>query len=200
MKSLSRTLARSRGYTVVELMMALAIFAIGFTGIAAMQNVTASSNAHAKNIAVATQLARSWQDKLAMDALKWGGLQGWALTNTRWLGQADAQNNVWHVPLNDAAVTFGPATDARGEFVDFTTAGNNVVFCTHIRLTRLIPTANMGLIRSEVRVFWPKGPVAWSTGANYCTTNAADIAAVGAATTNFHFVYETTAIRETPSF
>src|SRR5690606_9322255 len=148
-----------RGYTVVELMMALAIFAIGATGVLAMQIIAAQTNSHAKNVAVATQLARSWQDNLSMDALVWGGLQNWPITNTQWIQQVNVQNNVWFTPANDAALTFGPGADARGNFVDFATDPGDVVFCTHIRLTRLLATLNAELIRTEVRVFWPKGEV-----------------------------------------
>lgn len=190
----------ARGYTVVELMMALAIFAIGATGVLAMQIIAAHTNSHAKNIAVATQLARSWQDNLAMDALLWGGLQDWPITNTQWIQQVNTPGNIWFTPNNDAATTFGPGADARGNFVDFTAAPQNVVFCTHIRLTNLLVTPGAGLVRTEVRVFWPKGEVSWNNGANYCAQAVATVNAVGAATNQFHFVYHTSAVRQTPSF
>lgn len=187
------------GYTVVELLMALAIFAIGVTGILAMQYMASGANSHAKRLAVATQLAKSWQEKLAMDALLWGGPREWAIDNTRWLTQVTTQDNVWHLPINNATGDFGPAADANGEFVNYvTTPQTNVIFCTHIRLTRLLTTTNAQLLRSEVRVFWPKGSIGWNDGADYCTS--AVVGAVGAATTQFNFVYQATAIRQTPNF
>lgn len=191
---MARKSTQRRGYTVVELMMALAIFSIGVTGLVATQVVTARSNLHAKDLAVATQFARSWQERLAMDSGLWGGPSGWALSNTTWLKVVDTnQNATWILPASDG--TFGPAAGARGEEVTLAKA----YFCTHIRLTKLVNRLGSGLVRSEVRVFWPKGPVAWSDGDAYCDV-AADIDDLGAATDSFHFVYTATSIRETPKF
>jgi prepilin-type N-terminal cleavage/methylation domain-containing protein len=193
-----------RGYTVVELLMALAIFSVGVTGIFSMQAVTSATNRFAKNLSVATTLARSWQDRLAMDGTLWGGSGNWPITNTTWL-QLAAQDQAWRLPTNDSGGTggtFGPGADARGQFVDYTVAVNDVVFCTHIRLTRLISEVERpgsGLIRSEVRVFWPKDGDAWNNGANYCDA-AADVADIGARTSEFHFVYQSSAIRQMPNF
>jgi type IV pilus assembly protein PilV len=194
--------ANNRGYTIVELMMALSIFSIGVTGIVAMQSVTASTNGFAKNMSVATALARSWQERLAMDGTLWGGTGQWAITQTRWLQQVGTQNNTWVLPANDDNLTptFGPRADAKGQFV---TVVANTVFCTHIRLTQLIDPAirpGSGLIRSEVRVFWPKDTDAWNGGADYCANNPASVTAIGLATSDFHFVYQTTVIRQTPGY
>lgn len=186
---------KSAGFTVVELLMALAIFAISATGILALQIVASRTNTHAKDLAAATQVARSWQDKLAMDALLWGGPSNWLIGQTTWVQQVELQENVWIQPANDAAGTFGPAADARGAFL---ANPAQAYFCTHIRLTRLFTTPGAQLLRSEVRVFWPKGPVAWSNGDPYC--DGANVAAIGAATAQFNFVYHTTTIRETPAF
>lgn len=191
--------AKQRGYTIVELMMALSIFSIGVTGIVAMQSVTATTNGFAKNMSVATALARSWQERLAMDGTLWGGTGEWAITQTTWLQQILTQNNNWILPANDATTTFGPRADAKGQFVNVDT---NAVFCTHIRLTQLIDPAirpGSGLIRSEVRVFWPKDTDAWNNGAAYCAATA-DVDDIGADTNAFHFVYQTTAIRQTPNY
>ena len=55
--------SRTRGYTVVELMMALAVFATGVTGIVAMQRATVSSNRLAKNMTIATGVAQAYEHK-----------------------------------------------------------------------------------------------------------------------------------------
>lgn len=193
---------KRRGFTVVELVMSLAIFSIGITGAVAMQTVTARTNMHASRLAVATSHARSWLDRLAMDGGSWGGAGAWQITNTRWLTNVTAQNNVWTLPVMDADTTFGPAADARGGFVNHLLAPADVVFCTHVRLTRLVNDPGSGLIRSEVRVFWPKQRAAWRSGANlnYCRVNPAEVLAIGAATDEFHWVYDTSLIRETPAF
>lgn len=186
-----------RGFTAVELMMGLSIFAVGVTGVVSMQVISARSNIHARDLAVATQIARSWQDRLSIDGMTWGGPSRWLLNNTSWLQQVGANNNAWILPATVGG--FGPAFDVRGSHVN--EGVTTPYFCTHIRLTQLMNREGLGLIRSEVRVFWPKGRTAWASGGNtnYCQSGSAVIS-VGAATDNFHFVYQTSAVRETPVF
>lgn len=204
-----RRTANSRGYTLVELMMAVSIFGIGVTGVVAMQSASASANGHAKDLAIATNLARSWQEQLSMDATLWGGALNWPINQTRWVQAAGAGTTGWILPGTDtgtpATANFGPAAGPRGEYVDEAANPEDVVFCTHIRLSNLLTPAGSGLIRTEVRVFWPKGSTAWTNnGGNYC--NAADVDLVGgspllpAAQAQFHFVYQTSTVRETPAF
>jgi len=191
------------GYTIVELMMALAIFSVGITGIVALQTISANSNAHAKNLAVATAHARAWQDRLAVDAKLWGGEERWPIGGTRWLQRVLVADNDWEMPTADADGEFGPAAGPLGDFVDEAASPQDVVFCTHIRLTNILDELNnpgSGLIRTEVRVFWPKGATAWSSGSNYCRNSPGDIASIGAALDQFHFVYKTSVARQTPEF
>lgn len=191
---------RARGYTIVELMMALAVLAIGVSGIIAMQKVTLAANQHARNLAIATHIAQSWQDQLAADAVLWNfpGPRPGAIDtdDTRWLHHAfdPTEDGAWILP--EYETDFGPAFDALGNVVphdDLDT--RHVAFCTHIRLTRLRETDGMGLIRSEVRVFWLReggpGPVA---PGNLCAPDDPDD--VGDAVENYHFVYQTTALKQ----
>lgn len=182
-----------RGFTIVELMMALALFAVGVTGLVAMQLSTTHSNRIAKDLATATQLARTWQERLTMDGNLWGGPNAWTIDNTVWLDLVQVSNATWVLPT--ASGTFGPSAGSRGEPVALADA----YFCTHIRLTRLLNETGAGLIRSEVRVFFPKGPVAWSGGDPYCV-GAADVADIGSSIGAFYFVYATSVVRETPKF
>ncbi len=82
-------LQRQRGYTAVELMMAIGIFGVGVTGIIAMQKVTSVSNQHAKNLSIATHIAESWLDMLATDAVTWNhpspGNTAPDISQTTWL-------------------------------------------------------------------------------------------------------------------
>ena len=57
----------SRGYTVVELLMALAVFTTGVTGIIAMQRTVIAANRHARNLTVANGIAQAWLDQLVAD-------------------------------------------------------------------------------------------------------------------------------------
>jgi len=190
----SRAIARqkraiARGYTAVELVMAVGIFAVGVTGVFAMQRVTSGSNAHAKNVAIATFAAESWLEQLAVDSTLWTQQFPLASGRTTWLKQVTS-SEAWNLPASSS--TFGPGFDPLGATVTNTSGS----FCTHVRLTEVFPEPN-GMLRAEVRVFWPKpGPV-WSEAYCPATATATDVEPIGAATDNFHFVYKTTTVRQT---
>jgi prepilin-type N-terminal cleavage/methylation domain-containing protein len=193
----------TRGFTMIELLMAAAILSVGITGIAAIQTATTASNRHAKNLALASSLARAWQEELAIDALRWTDSTIPTLPSTVWLNTGLANDGQWLVPA--ASGTFGPSFDALG---NFTAASADTVFCTHVRTTRLLQAPGSGLVRIEVRVFWPKHGHGWEGGATYCAPGTAALfrpfnPAVATATStevdNFHFVYTATAVRQTPS-
>jgi len=200
---MTRRAQRQRGYTAVELMMAIGIFGIGVTGIIAMEKVTTVSNQHAKNLAIATHIAESWLDMLATDAVTWnhpspGNAVPDITTETTWLRSARANANTandWFLPDYSPVYSFGPAFDALGNSVDPATApAGSVAFCSHLRLSWLYqPTVSgNGLIRAEVRVFWVRDRQGFSQ--DMCS--AGQITKVGGSTQVFHFVQKITAIRE----
>lgn len=185
---------RAGGYTIVELLMALAVFGVGITGVIALQKVTGASNQHARNLALANHVAQSWIERLAVDATTW--TNNTPLSNTVWLKHADAG---WFLPAFESGIgaRFGalgqPLTDEQAD---------QTVFCTHLRLTLLIDpvgtssgvvpaVANNGMIRTEVRVFWPRDTRASD---DYCTED--NVGTAGAAVDRYHFVYQTTAVRQ----
>lgn len=188
---------QSRGYTFVELMMALTVLGIGVSGIIAMQKLTVSSNQHAKNLALATHIAESWAEHLAIDATRWNFPNSTNsvsnLGNTAWLEAANNNPNLWVLPAYHAQVNFGPAFDALG---NVTQQPAQTVFCTHVRMSWIYPQATFnGVIRADIRVFWPRegrgalGP---------CATVAP--AAVTAGLANYHFVHHSTALRQNTAF
>lgn len=193
-----------RGYTIVELMMAIAVFAVGLTGIAAMQTLAARGNTHAKNLAIATSVARSWQERLSMDGLRWGGPSRWPISNTDWLNQVTIGNNAWFVPASLGNSSAG--ADALGNPV--AASSPDLVFCTHVRLTQMIRQPESGLIRAEVRVFWLKpvwnvagSPDSWAPAsgdpAGFCDTQWVNVLPTKPV---FYSIYKTSVIRETPAF
>ena len=196
------SLGRQRGYTAVELMMAIGIFGIGVAGIIGMEKVTAVSNQHAKNLAMATHIAESWLDMLATDAVTWNqpSLNGGSIPDigdTVWLRavapNADGAGN-WTLPAYNLPLRFGPAFDALGDAVDPVSNPGAVAFCSHLRLSWLkqpTPSGN-GLIRAEVRVFWLRSGQNFTQ--NMCSVG--QILNVGAGLTTFHFVQKIGAIRE----
>jgi prepilin-type N-terminal cleavage/methylation domain-containing protein len=207
-----RTPRAKRGYTAVELLMAISVFGIGVAGIISMEKVTSASNQHAKNLAIATHIAESWLDMLEADATAWNhpspGFPADDLNDTVWLqnvklNAGGGTGNDWFLPSYNPTLGFGPGFDALGNPVNTTTNLAAAQFCVHLRLSWLYkPPANLdagnGLIRAEVRVFWLRnGQYAPVAGVNPCDP-ATPITSVSAATatSRFHFVQKITAIRE----
>ena len=196
-----------RGYTAVELLMAISVFGIGVAGIISMEKVTSAANQDAKNLAIATHIAESWLDMLATDAVSWNhpspGFANLDLGDTVWLNNVvqNAGAGSWFLPAYNPTLNFGPGFDALGNPVNTVAGTANVQFCSHLRLSWLYqPTANAssgnGLIRAEVRVFWLRdGQASPAVGVDPCAA-AMPIASVSGATGTFHFVQKITAVRE----
>lgn len=194
---------KSRGYTAVELLMAISIFAIGVSGIIAMQKVTVGANAHAKNLSIATHIAQAWLDQLATDAAAWNHPSPSNPTpdlgDTTWLNLAGGNADVWLRPAYSTTRNFGAGFDAQGNPVSDANAAS-AVFCTHIRLSWLYPdTAGNGLLRTEVRVFWVRD----GQGG---TVNNQPVCAVGTpvdqiedAPLKYHFVHQASAVKQNTS-
>jgi type IV pilus assembly protein PilV len=185
---------------VVELMIALAVLAIGVSGIIAMQKVTIVANQHAKNLAAATHIAQTWQDQLAADAVLWnspspnGGSSD--IGETRWLERVTTDEFTWFVP--DYSGDFGAAFDALGNPLPPGNDPAQAAFCAHVRLSWLHPQEfGRGLIRTEVRVFWLRdgGDGHVDASKSLCDPEV-EPDAVGAAVDRYHFVYQTSAAKQ----
>jgi prepilin-type N-terminal cleavage/methylation domain-containing protein len=205
--SASANRSATRGYTFVELLMSLLIFSIGVTGVIAMQKITVTSNQHAKDLAIATQIAQAWMDQLHADAIAWNHPSAYKasldLNDTVWLSNVAQTNTTWIRPNYDAARSFGPFFDVQGRpLVDTDPNLNaNTKFCTHIRLSWLYqPTVTStltgnGLIRAEVRVFWLRDGQPWPNNQPICS-QALNTSTVAADAARYHFVYDVSAVRE----
>jgi len=190
----TRRRSAARGYTLVELMMAIAIFTVAVLGIMALQKVAVASNTHAKNVSIAQNIAQSWAGQLEMDATTWGAAGfGTSFLNT------DAQ---WQRPAYSATRAFGAAFDGLGNPL---TDGNvaQARFCAHVRMSWLYPNTmgvrGNGALRAEIRVFWLKdGAAAIDNTATMCsaTQTPAQAKNIGLATDVYHFVYQTVGVRQ----
>ena len=190
---------RTRGYTVVELLMALAVFATGVTGIIAMQRTVIAANRHARNLTVANGIAQAWLDQLAADSTMWRT----NLASTVWLQSINnaGMNGAWQLPVQSvaAARNFGPTFNVFGA----PTPGAND-YCAHIRLTWLAfdetqgGSPGTGSMRAEVRVFWLRDGATRVAGD--CTAQAT--ATVNAVTNDvndsYFFVYQATSLAQRP--
>ena len=193
--------SRARGYTVVEVMSAMTLFAIGAAGVIGMQRVTIQGGADARNFDIATNIAREWQHRLQRDALLWTQPNSVVSTSnldtTRWLRTANI-DNTWRLPapgpLGAAEPGYAAAFDLLGRDVDPTDP--NHVFCVQYRLGWIAESNNganpTALIRAEIRVIWAR--------LEFAPPNCADITLDAPATRNqYHFVNVATAIRGNPN-
>jgi Tfp pilus assembly protein PilV len=188
---------RSRaGYTVVELMMALALFFGGVLALVSMQKLQMRANADSRNLAIAQRIAETWSGQLQMESLAWRS----TLASTAWLGAVD---NGWTRP---AYVTgrVGGAFDALGNpLTDSSTDLQQARFCTNVRLTYLFqpntPVVGNGLMRAEIRVYWLRdGEAVTNPADGLCPTgpNAAELKTIGSSVDRYEFVYQTTGVRQ----
>ena len=194
---LRRKRAPHRGYTLVELMMALALFTVAVLGIISMQKITVVSNAHAKNVAMAERIAQAWAGQLEMDASTWR-----TSAYVGWLNEG-AQ---WQRPAYDTARAFGAAFDALGNPLPNSEV-SRAHFCAHVRMSKLYPSQTAGedngngMLRAEIRVFWLRdGEAALDSNDSMCSDGQtpAQAAAIGLATERYQFVYQTVGIRQHP--
>lgn len=202
-----RASAASRGFTLIEVMMALTVLTIGLLGVVALQATTISSNKSAQQFTVANAAARTWLQRLRRDANRWTmatGATASDLTKTAWLFEVSSASNIWIRPnASSLEGLASPAFDLNGNDVLLSDGAgqlNNVVYCTHMKLRTIYPDS---LIRAEVRVFFKKRTLADAAkyGTYGMTTTGLCMSARGNETTigldqlNFHWVYAAAAIQ-----
>jgi prepilin-type N-terminal cleavage/methylation domain-containing protein len=192
---------RQAGYTMVELMMALALLTVGILGIVSLQRVTVVSNGHAKRLAIAQRIAQTWATQLQMDSSAWrsGGTLPPLLS---------APKGQWARPL-EVPGRVGGAFDALGAPLADADA-EQAAFCTHVRLSWLYQSNTVSgndLLRAEVRVFWRRDGHganidgignAWLKTKGLCskTQDPELVTAIGQDTGTFHFLYQTVGVRQ----
>jgi Tfp pilus assembly protein PilV len=213
------------GYTMVEIMMALGLLAVGATGILAMQKTALVGNVRARRVVTANMVAQTWLERLRQDALTWNNIPigAWTtgdLADAVWLDQAafDQANSTmtkWFVPNTVATggttLAGSGVADINGADLyaayDPTDPDTFPVYCTHVRVTRLY---NDELLRIEVRTFWRRNNAPmWDFDADtaICDMNGTDTiplplaggatadAGTLAATIDYGFVNMVTAVK-----
>jgi type II secretory pathway pseudopilin PulG len=190
-----------RGYTAVEVMMSMTLLLIGAVGVMAMQRAAVQGNADAREMDVASSIARAWLERAERDSSLWtpSTIVASPPTNLQYasvLAEGVATNapGTWFVPKarlvpagaqND---TESAAFDILGQDLDDVTVAR---YCVNLRVTPL--TTDQTLMRVEARVFWPRN-LTVAPDQNYC--NTAPPAALDTDVTKYHFVYAATAVRQ----
>lgn len=198
-----------RGYTAVEILIAMTVFAIGAAGVIGMMKVTVQGGADARRRDIATNIAHQWTGRLQRDAMLWTlpnavNPTSNLATNTRWLkdiangGCTGANYCMPTIPSAPAQAGASPAFDVVGRDMPTFAAGSEHFFCVQYRLNWIADPANSqcsttepcrtALMRGEVRVFWKRGEYGYIPDCQGVdpTINPNE----------WHFVYATTGIRE----
>ncbi|WP_437592187.1 type IV pilus modification PilV family protein [Sorangium sp. So ce1000] len=151
--------AASGGYTLIEVMAALGVLAIGATGVLALQKATLISNTNARNIAVANNIAMTWAERLRVDALQWNDpMQQPDIDDTAWLRLTTPPARV--TPTEITALGAAPSADVIGADI-YAGDTSQSAFCTQVRFRQFTDRATgatiwPSLIRAEIRVIWER--------------------------------------------
>lgn len=194
---------RQAGFTLLEVMMALTVLAIGMLGMVALQTSTISATQDANMFAVANSITRTWVQRLQRDAQRWNHPSKFRTdydwSETAWLNAVTTTGpTVWFRP---AASSIEPNASAAFDMYGRDVTGAalpNAVYCTHLRLRQLYPD----MLQAEVRVFWQKRKIgnpakfaSYGFTAGICDPAAAP-AALGLDDVNFHWSYAVTGLTE----
>jgi len=146
---------KEKGYTLVEVMMAIAVMAAGTVGVFSLQQAAVVGNLEARQMTTATMIARTWLERLKRDALRWNAgsttAAGVNLTGTSYLAgvPAPATAPVWFTPIPPALAVESYAFDHYGR--DIAPPSAQIEFCAQTRLQWVYPGQT---IRGDVRVWW----------------------------------------------
>jgi prepilin-type N-terminal cleavage/methylation domain-containing protein len=193
----ARAARSTRGYTAIEVLIAMTVMAIGAAAVMSMQKASVQGNADARKTDVANSIARMWVERVERDATQWtqpnsaNVLANNLGTATTLLTNLD---NGWFLPTAPAPMSY--AYDILGRDLQGNDVGN-AVFCVNMRLKTLVTgvavqggAAVPQLIRADVRVLWLRGLGVNPSGA-FCNVANGDLTAA-----DLNEIYLTTAVKE----
>ncbi|MDQ3031725.1 MAG: prepilin-type N-terminal cleavage/methylation domain-containing protein [Myxococcota bacterium] len=191
------------GYTLIEVMMAVAVMTAGAVGIMALHQATMRGNLDARQVATATHLASTWVERLQRDATGWSQaarpgttvVPPLMLANTRYLNLVPALGAAptWLVP--------GPSTATESASFDHwgrdTVIAGQMEYCTNVRLQWVYVGQAM---RADVRVWWARHNPSVVGGAGLANCGAGlDPNTLTNRLRDVRFVYASTVIRWVPA-
>ena len=187
---------RRAGYTLVEVMMAIAILTASGVAIIAMQEAVIHGNIEARQLGTATSVARSSAELLRLDALNWTAPSVGSTTfnATRFLRGVPTAATAIPTPW----AQFGVETAAPERFRDYygnpTAVAADMVYCVQSRFAWIFPGT---LLRADLRVWWTRAGTDVNHAAYAGCPNITDLDA-RTRLTDLHFVQTSTELRYTP--
>jgi prepilin-type N-terminal cleavage/methylation domain-containing protein len=149
---------KQRGYTMIEVLMSLSVMTVGAMGVMALQKATKRGNLEARQMTVATNVARQWIERLRRDSLNWtaGAGSGATVDLTRSLyikeTPTDGTASGWMTPIPPAGSGESYAFDHFGNDT-LNGSGNTLtaMYCVNVNYQWVFPGQ---AIRADVRVWW----------------------------------------------
>lgn len=178
-----------RGYTVIEVLLAMTVLVIGAAGVMTMQKASMQGNVDARKTDIAANIARLWMERVQKDAMQWtlpspsfpGSVSN--LPSALLLNHAPTFGSVgtWFLPTDylplvaPSTASISPGFDVLGRDIPTVGALTGAVFCVHLRESWLAynttnPTDS--LLRVELRVVWPRGLVTAAYAPPICDTTS----------------------------
>ena len=153
-----------KGVTLVEVLLAVVISAIGFAAVLSMQISSVQGNISAREVASAVNLAESAIETLQRESYKWVSLE----PPEPYLNQAE---NEWFTMTPDPVDHNGRV--ARSVDVELGSLTPRQRFCVHYMIDRLDGGFG-GLISGRVRVVWPYATLSNNDFETACAQDSLD--------------------------
>lgn len=153
----ARVKAGQQGFTLIEVMMAMAVLTMGAVGIFAMQAAAMRGNQQARETTMAGAIAQGWVELIKRDALMWNqgstNETGTDIAETTFLSDVPAPTDepVWFTPTAAASTDATYRYDHLGN--PLIADGVNPTYCVNLRLQWVYPGQ---AVRADVRVWWPR--------------------------------------------
>jgi prepilin-type N-terminal cleavage/methylation domain-containing protein len=160
--------ARRRGFSVVELLIVVAVTSVGFVALLQLQVASIRGLNYPAQLTAAVNLGEHFLATLRMEGIEWtgNGAQTWDSTNLHYLPtlavtQALSANSPqgWQVAVDHFVDQAGADGDYDRGVLGVIAADKYPRFCIQYRLSWA--TASQKLIRAEVRVLWMRDEAAW---------------------------------------
>jgi prepilin-type N-terminal cleavage/methylation domain-containing protein len=184
-----------RGYTAIEVLMAMTVMSIGAAAVISMQRASVQGNLDARKSDVANAIARTWVERLERDSMQWtlpgpSNPTGNNLATALVINAGLSAQNTWIQP-DQYLTTWGwsPGFDILGRDIPTPDAIPGALFCVNVRLNWL-NTAH-DLIHADVRVLWARGV---TTNVGACSQSGN----ITPDTRGYQAIYLTTALRGNP--
>jgi type II secretory pathway pseudopilin PulG len=216
--SVARTMVQgrrpsSRGYTAIEVMLAMTVLIISSAGVMSMQKAAIQGNLDARKLDVANAISRTWLDRLSTDASAWNSavnLNNTVLLNTlvsgSMAGTATTTAAFQMIPTG-LPTGWSGAFDLLGR--DVSPTDPSVVFCTFVAIDTMATSQDAGagasglptFLRATVLVFWPtqlaQGGTPGPGGVPFCST-LINVSTVNSANLTYHTLFATESLRRAP--